>query len=142
MRRVEIVSSDHDSTQYWSQGEQLSNDTLDEVDLLPSNSSLESLTDHFNIDNLEELVNDKWILFELKQWLYDKANTEEKEQKRSKREVEDDEFVINLYIKPTHGDSPAEVENHVPLRRTKRSCPMGTFDCNLNGSLCIPNSLR
>lgn len=57
---------------------------------------------------------------------------------KNKEEKQNVELVVNLY-----GTSSDSSSSHLDSPNgAKGSCPVGSFDCNMDGLQCIPNSLR
>lgn len=78
------------------------------------------------------IADEKWILLERKIFFNDVDNDS------------DEELILNLYFKPKENEDEEMVDDG--LKRSKKmkkalQCPLGTFDCNSDGHLCIPNSL-
>ena len=85
------------------------------------------------------IADEKWILLERKIFFNDVDNDS------------DEELILNLYFKPKENEDEEMVDDDDDivddgLKRSKKmkkalQCPTGTFDCNSDGHLCIPNSL-
>lgn len=132
-KNIRIFTSDPNNTEYWFHGKKMSKESGDKsrtkrsiknepfIDMIDMEDIVKLLTESGS--NLD-ITNEKWILIERKVFFDDPDGDD------------DDELIINLFFKPN--------EDYVKENSDKlvKTCPAGTFDCNSNGLLCIPNSLR
>nr|XP_027204432.1 titin-like isoform X2 [Dermatophagoides pteronyssinus] len=153
-KNVKIFTSDPEMTEFFYDGEKLTSldneltkKSTDDGKLRRKRSTTvksNSFMDMIDMDDIVRLLSpngtidlniadEKWILLERKIFFNDVDNDS------------DEELILNLYFKPKENEDEEMVVDD-GLKRSKKmkkalQCPTGTFDCNSDGHLCIPNSL-
>ncbi|XP_075678774.1 uncharacterized protein LOC113798144 isoform X2 [Dermatophagoides pteronyssinus] len=156
-KNVKIFTSDPEMTEFFYDGEKLTSldneltkKSTDDGKLRRKRSTTttkvksNSFMDMIDMDDIVRLLSpngtidlniadEKWILLERKIFFNDVDNDS------------DEELILNLYFKPKENEDEEMVDDD-GLKRSKKmkkalQCPTGTFDCNSDGHLCIPNSL-
>lgn len=157
-------------TQYWFRGEKLKiaeqdiastdaqneqdEEDPDSLDISVVNQDtlvdpiLKAITEEEANKAAKKNADERWILIELDMNQADVTNEKNQVKEstttfkakkeliaKNKEEKQNVELVVNLY--GTSGNSSSLVSSN-----EKRTCPVGSFDCNMDGLQCIPNSLR